>query len=63
MKIGKSNDSYDYLLSMPIYSLTKEKYDELLLNIKSKKVEEKDIKKQVPKEVYLEELNDLLKKL
>lgn len=63
LKIDEFDSSYDYLLAMPIYSLTKEKYDELLSSIKDKKSEEKVIKKSVPKEVYLAELNELHKKL
>jgi DNA topoisomerase-2 len=63
LKIDMIDESYDYLLAMPILSLTKEKYDELLAGIKAKKVEEKEIKKSVPKQVYLDELTELLKKL
>jgi DNA topoisomerase-2 len=62
-KIEQINDSYDYLLSMPIYSLSKEKYDELLQGIKDKKEEEKGIKKMVPKQVYIDELKELYKLL
>jgi DNA topoisomerase-2 len=63
LKIEMIDESYDYLLSMPILSLTKEKYDELLVSIKTKKEEQKVIKKSVPKQVYLDELSELLKKL
>lgn len=63
LKIDEIDGGYDYLLSMPIYSLTKEKYDDLLSSIKDKKEEEKIIKKSIPKDVYLEELNELYKKL
>jgi DNA topoisomerase-2 len=63
LKIDMIDESYDYLLGMPILSLTKEKYDELLAGIKNKKAEEREIKKSVPKQVYLDELSELLKKL
>ena len=63
LKIDMIDESYDYLLSMPILSLTKEKYDELLASIKTKKLEQKEIKKSVPKQVYLDELAELLKKI
>ena len=39
MKFEKVDDSYDYLLRMPIYSLTKEQYDKLKEDIKLKKAE------------------------
>lgn len=61
--IDMIDDSYDYLLNMPIYSLSKEKLDELSENIKKKKEEEKIIKASVPKEVYISELEELYKKL
>lgn len=59
-KIDMIDDSYDYLLSMPIYSLSKEKLDELLLNIKTKKAEQVVIKKSDNKETYINELTELL---
>lgn len=62
-KIEKIDDSFDYLLSMSIYSLSKEKYDELLKNIKDKKTEEKEIKKMISKNVYIQELKELYKLL
>jgi DNA topoisomerase-2 len=61
--IDMIDDSYDYLLNMPIYSLSKEKLDELSENIKKKKEEEKIIKDSIPKEVYISELEELYKKL
>lgn len=63
LKIQKINDSYDYLLTMPIYSLSKEKWDEFQKGIKDKKIEEKEIKASVPKETYLAELEELMKKV
>jgi len=63
LSIEMVNDSYDYLLTMPIYSLSKEKWDELQNGIKDKKTDLKQIKASVPKEVYLFELEELYKKL
>ena len=63
LKIEKFNDSYDYLLSMPIYSLTYEKWLEFQNNIKIKISEEANIKLSIPKEVYIKELEELLKKV
>ncbi len=62
-KIDKIDDGYEYLLSMPIYSLSKEKYEELQQSIKNKKEEYKSIKASIPKETYMSELEELLKKL
>jgi DNA topoisomerase-2 len=50
------DDSYDYLLRMPIYSLTKEMYEKLQNEIVSKR-EEMDTK-----EMYIKDLEELLKK-
>jgi DNA topoisomerase-2 len=63
LKIERINDSYDYLLSMPIFSLSKEKWEEFQKGIKDKKAEEKLIKASVPKEIYLAELEELTKKI
>ncbi len=63
VNIEKFNYSYDYLLSMPIYSLSKEQYEKLLNDIKDKKIEEKEIKKSDPKQIYMLELEELGKKL
>lgn len=61
--IPEIDGSHDFLLSMPIYNLTKEKYNDILQTIKDKKIEEKEIKKSVPKEVYIAELEQLLKEI
>lgn len=55
--------SYSYLLSMAIHTLTKEKYEELLLQEADKKKELIEIKKKKPIEMYKEDLNDLKKVL
>ena len=60
--IERIDDSYDYLLRMPIYSLTKELYDKLKEDYKNKKVEIETIEKTDPKDMYKSDLHDLKKK-
>ena len=55
--------SYNYLLSMPIHTLTKEKYEELLLQEAEKERELAEMKKRKPIDMYKEDLNDLKKEL
>ena len=62
-KFEKIDDSYNYLLNMPIYSLTNERYMELMKNAKDKKEELDLIKEKEPKEMYLADLNELKKKI
>ena len=62
-KFEKIDDSYNYLLNMPIYSLTNERYVELMKNAKEKKEELDLIKEKEPKEMYLADLTELKKKL
>lgn len=62
-KLEKNDDSFDYLLGMPIHSLTKEKYEELLEQIKENQKEIDRISKQVPLEMYREDLKTLKKRL
>jgi DNA topoisomerase-2 len=62
-KFEKNDGSYNYLLNMPIHSLTNEKYIELIKNTKEKKEELDLIKEKEPKEMYLSDLNELKKKL
>jgi DNA topoisomerase-2 len=61
--IEKIDDSYDYLLRMAIYSLTKELYDKLKEDYKNKKVEIETIEKTDPKDMYKSDLNELKKKI
>ena len=56
------DDSYDFLLRMPIYSLTKELFDKLKEDFKNKKEDIKVMDSTDPKDMYLEDLNDLKKK-
>ena len=62
-KFGKIDDSYNYLLNMSIYSLTKEKYEDLINKSKQKKDLIDEISGKNPKDMYLEDLNELKKKL
>ena len=55
--------SYDYLLRMPIYSLTKEMFDKLKEDFSNKKDEIEKLKLVEPKDMYLEDLSELKKKL
>jgi DNA gyrase/topoisomerase IV subunit A len=62
-KFDQINGSYSYLLSMPIHTLTREKYEELLSQEAEKKKELDQVKKSDPKEMYRKDLNDLKKVL
>jgi DNA gyrase/topoisomerase IV subunit A len=55
--------NYNYLLSMPIYNLTKEKYEELLSEEAEIESEIERIKKIAPIDMYKTDLKDLRKKL
>jgi len=60
-KFDEVDGSYNYLLNMPIYSLTKERFDELLKQEADKKAEKKIIEGTNPKDMYLSDL-EILKK-
>ncbi|MCM1218243.1 MAG: hypothetical protein NC548_27470 [Lachnospiraceae bacterium] len=62
-KFEKIDGNYNYLLNMPIYSLTKERYEDLMNKAKDKKILIDEIGKKDPKDMYLEDLNELKKKL
>ena len=62
MGLEKIDDSYDYLLRMPIYSLTKEIFEKLKQDFTDKKAEIKKLEETDPKDMYLEDLNELKKK-
>lgn len=62
-KFDKIDGSFQYLLSLPIYNLSQEKYQELLNNAKIKKDMIADMEKKDPKEMYLDDLKELKKKL
>ncbi len=58
-KIIKYEDSYDYLLKMPVYSLTLEKMNELMKQIKEKKHELDIIVKKKIENLWEDDLKDL----
>jgi DNA gyrase/topoisomerase IV subunit A len=62
MNLDKIDDSYDYLLRMSIYSLTKEMYDKLKEDFTIKKEEIKVLESTNPKDMYLLDLTELKKK-
>ena len=55
--------SYNYLLNMPIYSLTKERFEELLKQKAEKEKEIKVIEGTDPKDMYIKDLMELKKSL
>lgn len=60
---GKIDGGYGYLLSMPIWSLTKERYEDLMSKAKSKKSQLEEIKSKDINEMYLEDLQELKKRI
>lgn len=63
LNFDKVNDSYNYLLSMPIHSLTKETYEQLLKEVSDKKELLNDVKRKDPTDMYREDLAELRKNL
>jgi DNA topoisomerase-2 len=57
------NGSYNYLLTMPIHTLTKEMYEELISQEAHKLEELEEIKKKEPSDMYREDLMQLRKAL
>lgn len=55
-EIKKKDESYDYLLSMPLYSLTKERMDKLTEEVKALKENLSTIKGKTPEMIFLEDL-------
>jgi DNA topoisomerase-2 len=62
LKLEKIDDSFDYLLRMPIYSLTKELFEKLKEDFTKKKEEIKILEITEPKDMYLLDLSELKKK-
>ena len=58
-----NEDGYDYLLRMPIYSLTAETIEKIKEEIKELKAEYDYIEKKAPDDMYREDLAELLKNL
>ena len=61
--LDRMDDSYDYLLRMPIWSLTKENFEKLKQDYTSKKTEIENLEKVEPREMYIQDLSELKKKL
>ena len=62
-KYIKDDDSYDYLLRLPIYSLTLEKINELNTQCNNKKTELQFIKSKTPEQLWKIDLEELLSKI
>lgn len=60
-KLDMIDDSYDYLLRMPIYSLTLELFNKINEDLKTIAKEIEDTQSLVPKTMYKEDLNTLKK--
>ena len=58
LKFIKIDDSYNYLLSMPIYNLTQEKIEELKKQEKEKQTEYDTLVKMKPQDLWLTDLDD-----
>ena len=61
--ISKQDGSYDFLLSMPIWSLTYEKYAELQKKLDEVTKERERIGKKTPEQFYRDDLRDLRAKI
>jgi DNA topoisomerase-2 len=61
--IQRQDGSYDFLLSMPIHTLTAEKYAELLKRLDEISKETARIEKMTPKDFYYQDLKDLRKQV
>lgn len=59
----KKNDTYDYLIKLPIHSLTLEKKEELLNQYTEKDSQYKKLKKKTIQDLYLHDLDELEKHL
>ena len=62
-KYPKENDTYDYLLKMPIYNLTKDKIDEFNYNLEGKQSEFNTLEVKTIKQLWLDDLKQLEPKL
>jgi DNA topoisomerase-2 len=59
MGFDKQDDSYDYLLTMHIQTLTLEKYEELTKKVQAREKELDKVKKTTPEKMYREDLTQL----
>jgi DNA topoisomerase-2 len=63
LSLEKIDDSYDYLLRMPLWSLTKELFEKLKDDYRAKKADIEALTLVEPKDMYLSDLAELKKKL
>lgn len=63
LEFKRKNDSYDYLIKLPIHSLTLEKKEQLLNEYTEKDAIYKSLKKQTTREMYLSDLSMLENKV
>jgi DNA topoisomerase-2 len=63
LKFSKHNDSYNFLLDMPIHSFTKETYESLLNEVTETKTELDVMKRTEPIDMYRTDLKSLLHSL
>lgn len=63
LKVDLIDGTYDYLLRMPLYSITKEYYDKIKQDISLKKQEIIDTKKLKIEDMYLSDLGNLKKEI
>jgi DNA topoisomerase-2 len=63
LKFDQIESSFDYLLNMPIQSMTREKYEALLAEVSENEAEIKRIEGIQPIDMYRSDLKDLRKKL
>jgi DNA topoisomerase-2 len=63
LKFKKFDGDFEYLLRMPISSLTIDMYNKLLGQVSECEIELKTAKASNPKEIYIEELKELKKKI
>jgi len=63
LKVDQIDGSYDYLLRMPMYSITKEYYEKMKLDIKDKENEIIEVGKKNVSDMYLEDLITLKKEI
>lgn len=63
LNFDQIDGSFNYLLNMPIYSLTLEKYNELLKKVETKNIELIEVQNSDIRETYRKDLNELKSKL
>jgi DNA topoisomerase-2 len=61
--IAKQDESYDFLLGMPIWSLTYERYTELQKKLDETTKERDRVNKTAPEDFYRQDLKDLRKQV